>query len=106
MTDQSGGASPQPEPFRCCGCGTENSALNLVCRECGARLRPATLAARAGGIEALTLEAARAQLLVAEGLLLRCEANLPRHLTALLADVRAFVGVDARGFRTTPTDKG
>lgn len=42
----------------------------------------------------------------AEGLLLRCEANLPPHLHALLADVRAYLGIDARGQRVDPEHKG
>lgn len=55
---------------------------------------------------ASALVASGAKLLKAEALLGRCEPNLPRHLVALLEDVRAFLGIDARGFRTAGDKQG
>ena len=55
---------------------------------------------------ASALVATGAKLLKAEALLARCEPNLPRHLVALLEDVRAFLGIDSRGFRTAGDKQG
>jgi hypothetical protein len=44
-----------------------------------------------------------AELERATRLLERCEAFLPPHLQALIADVRDFLDLDARGMRVVPT---
>jgi hypothetical protein len=44
-----------------------------------------------------------AQLVKARRLLERCEALISPQYTALLGDVRDFIGINARGERTTPS---
>jgi hypothetical protein len=106
MAENAGGASPQ----QCDECGQRWIHLQ-GCSRFGSPVphvaclaHDVLLQATAMGIAALNDASTRLER--CRALLLRCESNIPPHLVALLTDIRAELGIDARGFRVDPEHKG